>query len=76
LQLSFDAVLAAAKTTHRLAIPRPIFSLSRLLHTAPHHFLKDLEVLFCHPYFMNLEAVTPMHHLMIMVSSVASGSRK
>jgi hypothetical protein len=38
--------------------------------------LSDLDRLFCHHRVMVLECVTPMHHLMIMVSSVASGVRE
>jgi hypothetical protein len=39
-------------------------------------FVPDLDRLFCHPVVMVRLSVTPMHHLMIMGSSAASGRRR
>ena len=39
-------------------------------------FLNDLDHPFCHPLVVISGCLTPMHHLMLMVSSVASGSRR
>jgi hypothetical protein len=46
------------------------------LYTYHRVSVSDLDRQFCHNRCMILNRVTPMHHLMIMVSSAASGRRR